>query len=309
MIFSSLTEPKFPNAAIGIESDSMTAVALSGGGRSYSVKQAATIPISPGVLVPSFTDINIVDRRAFTSALREVTESAGLLKQKRWSVTLPSSTARTAILSLDSEPASKQEADEVLDWKAEQSFGTSAAELRLARQKIEPDKDGRTRYFVTAVKLAVIDEYETQFEDLGWSAGLILPRTVGEANWLIDRKDDSDSLLISGTDDGFMALLLRGDEPAVVRSITCGPTEIEDEIYRLVMFYNDRFAGTSGRALSRLLVIGDKLIPATVQTITAEALGSNIRVLSADDVGLNLLATGLNFNDLAAPAGLATLGA
>ena len=309
MIFSSLTEPKFPNAAIGIESDSMTAVALSGGRRSYSVKQAATIPISPGVLVPSFTDINIVNRPAFADALREVTESAGLLKQKRWSVTLPSSTARTAILSLDSEPASKQEADEVLDWKAEQSFGTSAAELRLARQKIELDKDGRTRYFVTAVKLAVIDEYETQFEDLGWSAGLILPRTVGEANWLIDRKDDSDSLLISGTDDGFMALLLRGDEPAVVRSITCGPTEIEDEIYRLVMFYNDRFAGTSGGALSRLLVIGDKLIPATVQTIASEALGSDIRVLSADDVGLNLLSTGLNFNDLAAPAGLASLGA
>nr|MBP9663581.1 hypothetical protein [Pyrinomonadaceae bacterium] len=193
---------------------------------------------------------------------------------------------------------------------AEQSFGAPAAELRIAKQKISPDRDGRSRYFVTAVKLAVIDEYESQFESLGWKAGLILPRTVSEANWLIDRQQSGDSLLVSGNLEGFTALLLRGNEPAVIRSVTCAPAEVDDEIYRLVMFYSDRFGGENGGGiLERLLVVGRSVLPAKVQEIASEALGRQVNVLSHDDVGLSLPGGGFSFDDIAAPAGLAALGA
>ncbi len=308
-MFSSIIKPNYPDAALGIEQGAISAVALSGKRGQYSVKQAATVVLPPGLVAPSFLDSNISDDHEFSACLAEAAENAGLLKQKRWSIALPSTTARTAILNLDSVPASQKEAEEVIDWKAEQSFGAPAAELRLTKQKISPDKDGRARYFATAVKLSVIDEYETHFERLGWKAGLILPRAIGEANWLLGRKEQDDSLLISENNDGFTALLLRGDEPAVVRSVTCVPTEIDDEIYRLVMFYNDRFGGKEGAGLlERLLVIGKNLVPATVQNIASEALGRKLRVLSPDEIGLNLPAGGLRFDDLAAPAGLAALG-
>ncbi|MGE3466425.1 MAG: hypothetical protein AB7J13_05780 [Pyrinomonadaceae bacterium] len=308
-MFSSITNPRYPSSALGISADSIAAVALQGGRRQFSVKQAASVPLSAGLLVPSFTDKNISDDAEFARCLRELVEMAGMLGQKRWSVSLPSTTARTAILALESEPASKQEAEEVLDWKAEQSFGVPAANLRIARKKISPDREGRSRYFATAVKLSVIDEYETHFEGMGWKAGLILPRAVGEANWLMDRKEQGDSMLISGNIDGFTALLLRGQEPAVVRSVTCQPSEVEDEIYRLVMFYNDRFAGQGRGLLERLLVVGKGLVPATIQAIASEALGQDLRVLSPGDVGLTLPSDGFSFDDLAAPAGLAALGA
>ncbi|HVF46146.1 MAG TPA: hypothetical protein VNA17_01120 [Pyrinomonadaceae bacterium] len=309
-MFSSLTKPNYPNAALGIGQSAISAVALTGKAGTYSIRQAATVELPPRLVSPSFLDANIADDAEFSACLVEAAENAGLLKQKRWSVTLPSSTARTAILALDTEPASRQEADEVIDWKAEQSFGVTAAELRITKQKISPDKDGRSRYFATAIKLSVIDEYETHFEALGWKAGLILPRAVGEANWLMGKRDDSDSLLISSTNDGFTAMLLRGDEPAVVRSVTCSPTEVEDEIYRLVMFYHDRFASVQGGGLlERLLVIGKNLIPATVQHIASEALGRKLKVMSPGDIGLIMPDSGLRFDDLAAPAGLAALGA
>lgn len=307
-MFSSLTQPNYPNAALGIESAFMSAVALSGGRRGYSVKQAASIELPAGLVTPSFLEPNIINHPEFAACLREVSEMAGLLRQKRWSVALPSSAARTAILSLDSEPASKQEAEEVLDWKAEQTFGAPAAELRIAKQKISPDAEGRQRYFATAVRLQIIDEYETHFESLGWKAGLILPRAVGEANWLMGRAESGDSLLISGNSDGFTALLMRKNEPAVVRSVTCTQNEIDDEIYRLVMFYNDRFGKTGGDLLEKLLVVGRSLVPARVQTIASEALGRNIRVLGSDEVGLNLPVGSIKFDDLAGPAGLAALG-
>jgi hypothetical protein len=309
-MFSALTTPNYPNAALGIEAGRITAVSLQGQGRgSFAIRAAATVDLPQGLLKPNFLDKNITNSFEFSSCLREAAESAGLLRQKRWSVALPSSTARTAILVLDSEPASRQETEEILDWKAEQNFGAPAVALRLAKEKISPDPSGRSRYFATAVTLSVIDEYESQFEGLGWKVGLILPRAVGEANWLADKSDKTDSLLISETNDGFTGLLLRSGEPAVVRSVTCTPSEIDDEIYRLLMFYNDRFGGEYGNSLlQRLLVIGKDFVPAKVQTIASEALGRALNVLLPEDVGLTLPMGGFSFDDLAAPAGLATLG-
>jgi len=309
-MFSALTTPNYPNAALGIEDDRISAVSLQGQGRGlFAIRQAATVDLPAGVLTPQFLETNINNSVEFASCLREVVESAGLLKQKRWSVALPSNTARTAILVLDSEPASKQEAEEVLDWKAEQTFGAPAAALRIAKEKISPDGTGRTRYFATAVTLSVIDEYETQFESFGLKAGLILPRPVGEANWLVDKGDKSDSLLISESSDGFTGLLLRAGEPAVVRSVTCSVEEMDDEIFRLLMFYNDRFGGEQGNSMLRqLMVVGKDLVPAKIQNIASEALGRVLNVLSPEDVGLSLPGGTLRFDDLAAPAGLAALG-
>ena len=304
-MFSAITSPSFPNAALGIDKNSISAVALQGSRLNLGIKQAATVALADGVLEPGFLNTNITAPYEFALALREVVEIAGLLGQKKWSISLPSNTARATILALDSEPASNTERDQILDWKAEQSFGAPAAELRIAMEKISPDKDGRVRYFATAVKLAVIDEFETHFESMGWKAGLIVPRAVGEANWLMSGQSGLDSLLISSNNDGFTALLLRGAEPMVVRSVTCSSDEIDDEVYRLVMFYNDRF-GTAG-TLDSVMVVGGEFAAAKVQSIASEALGRDIRVLTSDDVGLTLPGGGLNFNDLASPAGLAAL--
>ena len=157
------------------------------------------------------------------------------------------------------------------------------------------------------MKLSVIDEYETIFEQFGWKAGLILPRVVAETRWL--GGDSMDSLLISSQEDGFTAILLRGGEPNVVRSVTCAPAEVDDEIYRLLMFYNDRFTTKGeGNMLNRLLLVGRDLVPERIRSISAEAFGHALTVLRSEDVGLNVPIGSLSFDDLAAPAGLAALG-
>lgn len=307
-MFSFLSEPNYPNAAIGIESDAITAIALERQGKgAFGVKQVATVPLAAGIVMPSFLDVNISNTHQFSEVLEEAVASAGLLKQKRWSVALPSSTARTAILTLEAEPAQKSEADEILDWKAEQSFGAPAVDLRISRQSIARDRDGRARYFATAIKLSVIDEFENVFERLGWKVGLILPRAVSETNWLLGTDDAGDAMLISGQSDGFTALILRGNEPTVVRSVTCDANEIDDEIYRLLMFYNDRYAREMGSTLDRLLVTGRYIVPAKVMEIAADALDHATSILSSDEVGLQLPDRNFSFDELAAPAGLAAL--
>jgi Tfp pilus assembly PilM family ATPase len=303
-----LTQPSYPKAAIGIEQNAISALQLRREGRGrFGVERAATIELPNGLVTPSFTDRNISSVPEFRAFLEEAVVSAGLLNQKSWSISLPSSTARSTILTLDG--ASKGDTDEVLDWKAEQSFGAPAALLRITRYQISNDRDGKQRYFATAVKLSVIDEYESVFEQFGWKAGLVLPRAVAESNWLLNESTSMDSLLISSQSDGFTAVLLRGSEPSVVRSVTCTANEIDDEIYRLLMFYNDRFSDAQGgNLLSRLLLVGRGLVPEKIRAISTDAFGRTLAIVRSEDVGLNVPVGQLSFDDLAAPAGLAAFG-
>jgi len=60
--------------------------------------------------------------------------------------------------------------------------------------------------------------------------------------------------------------------------------------------------------LDRLLLIGRDLVPERIRSVTTEAFGRALTVLRSDDVGLNVPVGALSFDDLAAPAGLASLG-
>ncbi len=309
-MLSALTQPNYPKAALGLEKGSITALQLQKEGRKgFGIKQAAALELPEHLLNPSFTSVNIASAEEMLVMLDEVTETAGLARRKRWSVSLPSNTARSAILTLDEEPASKEEYSAVLDWKAENVFGVPSGEMRITRRKISPDAKGKTRYFATAVKLSVIDEYETLFERKNWKAGLILPRAISESNWLIGKNKEKDSLLISSQSDGFVALLLRNNEPVVVRSVICTNDERDDEIFRLLMFYRDRIGDPlSENFLEKLLVVGKDFAPARLKDITSEALGKTLDILRPEDVGLNLPVNNISFDDIAAPAGLAALG-
>ncbi len=309
-MLSSLTKPNYPRAAMGFGQNSVTAVALQKDGPAFfSVRQAATVELPAGLVNPSFVDDNISDQFELAEHLERVSLECGLRGQKQWSVSMPSTTARTAILSIKEVPTSKRELEEVLDFKAETSFGVPSSELRISMDRISPDAEGRARYFATAVKLGVIDEYETVFESLGWRAGLILPRAVSELNWLAGSRSAEDALLISSQENGFTALLLRAGEPALVRSVICRDEEIDDEIFRLLVYYKDKYeespeSGSSGR----FLVIGEGSLDDRFAGISAEALGRSVRLLAPADLGLAFPSSSLRFSDIAAPAGLATLG-
>lgn len=308
-MFEIFTQPNYPNAAIGIESETVTAVSLSKDGQNrYSINRASAIEVPKGLLRPSFSETNISAPQEFRVILEEAVTSAGLLGQKKWSVSLPSNAARTAIITVENDKDIKNNLTEVIDWKSEQSFGCPAAEMRLSYFPISNDREGRLRFFAAAIKLTILDEYETIFEDFGWQAGLILPRAVAETRWILSEGEEVDSLLISSQSDGFVALLLRRGEPRVVRSVSCTVNEIEDEVYRLLMYYNDRFADSpDGVRLSRLLLIGGELVPQQIIAVCREALGKAATILRAEDVGLRLPNEALDFEGLAAPAGLASL--
>ena len=310
-LFSKLITPRFPPAALGLESSNATVVHLDRGRSGYTIRRAATVTLPENLLRPSFDEQNISDSNTLVGLLSEVALSAGLGKQRKWSVALPEAATRAAILTLESAPASRAELEEVLRWKYERAFGATESELRVSRERLTQDAQGRQRYLAVGIRLAVLDEYEAVFDAMGWRAGLILPRHQGEARWVT--RPGGDSLLISSHSEGFTALVLRDKQPAIVRSVLCEPEDRDDELYRLLLFYRDRVASgddvtsTAHAALERLLVVGEGFDKEHVGEIVNETLEARPRILDPADVGLALPSNDLSFDALAAPAGLATL--
>jgi hypothetical protein len=192
----------------------------------------------------------------------------------------------------------------------DRGFGVPLAELSISREELPKDAQGRARYLVVATRAAVLREYEDVFGLLGWRAGLILPRYLGEAQWLKGNGFRGDTLLVSSSRDGFTAVVFRDQRPLILRSVRCDEQEQEDELYRLLMFYRDRRSvdtAESAQLLSGLLVTGDGFSKARVSEIVNETLGGDVRPLEAYDLGLQLPSRDLKFDAIAAPSGLATL--
>jgi len=307
---SKLINPWYPSTAIGFEKGIATMVQLERGrGGTSSLRRAATVALPESLISPSFDEPNIADPTELTAALRDLATSAGLLQQKRWSVALPDAASRTLILTLESQPASHAELEEVLTWKMERGFGALVEEFAIARERLPADPQGRDRYLVVATRASILQEYESVLQSLGWRAGLIAPRHIGEGQWLTANGSVGDALLLSSSEKGFTAVVFRGKQPLIIRSVTCDPHECEDELYRLLLFYRDRRGGEAekGQELSRVLVVGELLDKGRVCAIVNETLGADLRSLDAADVGLQLATRELSFDAIAAPAGLATL--
>jgi hypothetical protein len=308
---SKLIKPWYPSTALGLEKGIASIVEVDRGrGKGYSLRRAATISLGELLIQPDFDQPNIPDRPELAAALSELATSAGLIRQKRWSVTLPGATTRTLILTLETHPGSQRELEEVLAWKMDRGFGVPLDELSVSREALPKDPQGRDRYLVVATRVAVLEEYENVFSTLGWRAGLILPRHLGEAQWLRGNGLRGDTLLVSSSEEGFTAMVFRDKQPIILRSILCEETEREDEFYRLLLFYRDRRAADNIEAsqmLSGLLVTGSGFSKARASEIVNETLGGNLRALEAEDLGLHLPTRDLSFDAIAAPAGLAAL--
>ena len=327
----SLVSPRYPSAAVGLSGEAACAVQLDRRGGSFVVRSAAVMPMPAGLVRPGFDEINVEDPAGLARALADVTSSAGLGRRKRWSVALPEASTRTSILTMETQPASRSEGEEMLRWKIERALGAPLDDLRVSRERLKPDPQGRERHLVTAVRLAVLAEYEQVFHSLGWHAGLVLPRHMGEAWWLMrDGGKEagaypSDSLLVSGHPEGFTALILREGQPLYVRAVSCEAEDRADELYRFLLFYRDRNAppvvvegeeaalpppparGFSADRIGRLLVAGTGIDAAQASAVVEETLAVPPRAVRAEELRLTLPTHELDFAQIAAPAGLAAL--
>src|SRR5262249_49733942 len=226
--------------------------------------------------------------------------------RKKWSVTLPQGVAKTVVVGVEGNPTSRKEIDEIVAWKVERSLGIGMSGLRIARSRL-PGGSGGQRYLVTVSPEDVLAEYEAVFQKVGWQVGMLLPKLLGEAEWLFGGPAAGDKLLISAHPMGFATLIVRGHDPLLIRNHD-NIQSFADEIYRVVLFYLDKFPSTPDHqpALGQLMVIGDVDREAAMQAV-ADATGTVPHLITPHDLGLDLRGEPFSFDSIAAASGPAIL--
>jgi hypothetical protein len=299
--------PRTPNTAAGFVDDNFAVVDLRRGRRGFALASSAVTQLPVGLITPSFESLNIQDRAELAGVIAQTAEAAGLANKKRWSVALPDVAARTLMVVLESKPANSRELNEVIEWKLERLVSVPPKELRTSRQKLH-SVAGEERYLITVARDEVLTQYESVFADLGWKAGLILPRHMGEAQWLMWDASPGDKMLVTANTSGFTSLIVRNNEPALVRTFACESAAIPDELHRFALYYRDRLVNGAGASniVSRMLVLGG-IDQAEARRAVADALESEPRTLDPAEFGIDLRGEPIRFDHLAGAAGLATI--
>ena len=197
--------------------------------------------------------------------------------------------------------------NEVIAWKIERLIAAPSKDLRISRQRMNA-AGGQDRYVVTVAHNDVISQYESVFAGLGWNAGMVLPRHMGEAQWLMWDDSPGDKLLVSANRSGFTSLIVRNGDPVLVRTFVCEPESVADELHRFALYYRDRLVNESAAAntLTRILVLGG-IDLAEARLAVADAIDSEPRLLDPAEFGMDLKGESIRFDHLAGAAGLATI--
>jgi hypothetical protein len=261
--------------------------------------------LPPGLIIPSFDQPNIQNSGELLEIVQHTAEAAGLSRKKQWSVALPDAAARTLVITLESKPESRNELNEVLSWKIERVVATASSALRISRQRISPAA-GQERYLVTVAHNDVISQYESVFSAAGWNTGLMLPRHLGEAQWLMWDNSPGDKMLVSANRTGFTSLVVRKGEPVLVRTYSCEPESRADELHRFALYYHDKLTGGAAPDLTGMLVLGGIDLTDARQAIS-DATNSEPRPLDPSEFGFDLAGEQIRFDHLAGAAGLASI--
>lgn len=271
-ILNRLTRPRLPRAAFFFDSAELAAVEVRRRGNRFTLGAASRAPLSPGLLVPSFDQLNIPNIDELANVVDQTARAAGLGRRQRWSVLLPEQSVKSLVVTFDSSPASRDEVREMVDWKVERMVGVPAAELRIARQFVGT---GRTpRFLAVAMRKNVAEQYDSLTATLGWTAGLMVPRYVGEASWFDWDGIRGDKLVIGGRGATCQAAFVRDGELLLVRAIDGDPGKLGDEIFRLMLYYRDRIADAPERAAISAIMTCGAVDGERVSASVAEALGA-----------------------------------
>lgn len=305
-VWNYLTAPDLPRTALAINESHLSIVSLRRSKGEFEPRNLGVLRLPADLVRASFTEPNISNEATLIEHLTRTAAQAGISRPRGLSVALPSGSARSQVIGLDTQPNSRAELAELIEWKIERTFGQKFGDLRASYTRLS-DFNGHPHWLVTAAHKRVLEQYERIFKELRWQVGMMVPQNLGEAQWLMRQKMDEDQVVISLNDRGFDTVIVRGEEPVLVREVECTPEECEDEFFRIVVFYRDRLLPENAPVtLSRVLTLGTIADQRRFLEVVSSALENHPVSLDPQQIGLRV-EPNAPFNHFAAAGGLATM--
>jgi hypothetical protein len=163
-----------PSLALEFEPSFVSAARLDR--RARRVRAMGVRQLEPGTLSPFPNRPNLANPEAVREALGEVAARIGH-GGGRIGVLLPDTSVRTAVLSFETLPSDRREAEAVVGWRMRELLPYPPEEARVSYQVMWKGTDS-VELLVLAVRQSVAREYEAALEGIDGGAVLLLPSTV-----------------------------------------------------------------------------------------------------------------------------------
>lgn len=268
------------------------------------ITAVSRIPLPEGLFEPGSISPLLADPVPFVDALRRLSTNR---KIDGVSVLLPDSWFRLHLLSLDSIPERRAEADQVVRWSLRRALPGRSEELRLAWQVIERTGKGG-RVAVLASTQDAMTRIEKAIETAGMDAALIEPIGISLWNALANRipSDGAERLLMVARETDLALLLFRGERPLFYRSKRISPqTDLVQEV-RLSSSYLKNQVGIG--TLTACWTAGER-IDESVRAAIQNELAVTPRPVTLPDVGLRPGAIDVRGEEIAIAAALGVFAA
>ncbi len=197
-----------------------------------------------GTLAPSLTSQNVSNG----AALRQAIEGAMAAVSPRQR-DLPDAAVPVVLMDFESLPEREQEAAPLVRFRLKKLLPFDADRALISYQA---SRSATGVKVVVALAMAtVVEEYEAAFRDIGFNPGVVLPSIVAS----LGAVDASQPTLVIKVDAATTSVAIADQgELLLVRPVTNGagvvtPEQVADDVYPLLIFFQDTYAARIQRVL------------------------------------------------------------
>ncbi len=242
----------------------------------------STSELAPGCVAPDLTEHNLRERNSVVRALRDALDHVGGRGSDVVAV-LPDAAVRVVLLDFETLPENRPEAESVVRFRLRKSL---PFDVDKAKVSYHAQASGTGLRVVAAVALnSVIEDYETAFNEAGFSPGVVLPSMLaalgaapadqGTLVVKVDARTTSIAIL-----DKQQLLLFRTLENT--RGVTISGEQLAEDVYPSVVFFQDTYSTN----IDQILVAGISDIAGATPALHAQT-GAEVRELvKASQLGL-----------------------
>jgi len=240
-----LRDTSGPSVAVELAADHVSAAGIEQRSGSPVVAVHATEPLPAGVLVPSLTSPNIINRAAVMTALQRVLERAG--NPRRIGLIVPDLVAKVSLVRFEHVPARTTDLDQLVRWQVRKAAPFPIEEAQVSYEPGLKATDGQ-EFIVSLARRSIVEEYESLCADAGAHAGIVDLSTFNVINAALaamtQGTQDADWLLVNVAVDYASIAIMRGSNLIFFRNrATDSEGTLFDVVHQAAMYYEDRLQG------------------------------------------------------------------
>ena len=182
-----------PQVAMEVSPDGVVAAAQS---LADNESVFAFEPLLPSAIVPGSREANLRNRESVVAAIRSTLEKVVIQHNQSITLILPNAAVRIFVLEFDTLPASAADIVPVLRFRLRKMVPFDIEDAAISYQVLSQKAD-ECRLLITALPVAILDEYESAVREAGFEPGAVLPSSLAALEAL-DSPDPVLAAFLSG---------------------------------------------------------------------------------------------------------------